>query len=111
MVQKGTPLSWAFEQQGHSFPKTMIFRRPVDPLHYKILYRSPEGVEFKQTCGWKSDGTNPTKIDLKAWHNLIVAGGSVHKSGLPTITENEMPLRVLPSAPEWLVNLLTGRSG
>jgi hypothetical protein len=98
-----------FERHGCHFPETMIFRSPVDPLHYKLLYRCPEGVEFKQMCGWKADGVTKTKIDLKAWHCLVVAGGSVHKSGLPTITEHEMPLKALPLAPEWLVNLLTAQ--
>jgi hypothetical protein len=107
--EEGHAVVMGFEQQGRSFPTTMVFRSPVDPLHYKLLYRSPKGVEFKQTCGWKVDGVNPTKIDLKAWHCLVVAGGSVHKSGLPTITENEMPLQALPLAPEWLVNLLTAQ--
>jgi hypothetical protein len=86
----------------------MIFRSPVDPLHYKLLYRSP-GVEFKQTCGWKADGVIKTKIDLKAWHCLVVAGGSVHWSGLPTLTENEMPFDALPLVPAWLVDLLTAQ--
>jgi hypothetical protein len=96
-----------FERRDCHFPGTMIFRSPVDPFHYKLLYRSPEGVEFKQTCGWKADGVTPTKIDLKAWHCLIVAGGSVHCSGRPTITEHEIPLEALSFVPEWLVNLLT----
>jgi hypothetical protein len=95
-----------YEQRGCSFPKTMIFRSPVDPFHYKLLYRCPAGVEFKQTCGWKSDGVTPTKIDLKAWHCLVVAGKSLHWSSQPTITENEMPLRVLPFVSVWLQKLL-----
>jgi hypothetical protein len=107
--EEGHAVIMDFERQGHSFPTTMVFRSPVDPFHYKLLYRSPEGVEFKQTCGWKADGINQTKIDTKAWHCLVVAGGSIHKSGLPTITENEMPLQSLPLAPEWLVNLLTAQ--
>ena len=98
-----------FERRGCPFPQTMIFRSPVDPFHYKLLYRCPQEVEFKQTCGWKADGVTKTKIDLKAWHCLVVAGGSVHKSGLPTITEHEMPLEALPLVPEWLVNLLTAQ--
>ena len=98
-----------FERRGYSFPKTMIFRSPADPLHYKLIYRAPEGVEFKQTCGWKADGTNPTRIDIKAWRCLVVAGGSIHHSGQPTITENELPLSALPEAPAWLVQLLASQ--
>ena len=82
-------------------------RRP-DPL--QILYRAPPGITFKQSDRWAADGIHKTKIDMKAWHNLVVAGGSVvHKCGLPTITENEMPADGLPLAPEWLVDLLVAQ--
>jgi transposase-like protein len=98
-----------FERRGCHFPETMIFRSPADYFHYKMIYRAPLGIEFKQVCRWKADGINKTEIDLKCWHNLIVAGNSLHQSGLPVITENEMPLSDLPEAPAWLVDLLVAQ--
>ena len=96
-----------FERRGCHFPKTMIFRSPEKADHYKYLYKAPPGITFKQANGWASDGIHKAKIDLKAWHSLVVAGGSVvHQCGLPTITENEMPFSDLPEAPEWLCDLL-----
>lgn len=98
-----------FERRDHRFPETMVFRSPADPLHYKLIYRSPAGVEFQQANRWKYDGINKTEIDLKAWHCLVVAGGSLHQSGQPVITENEMALSDLPEAPSWLCELLAAQ--
>ena len=98
-----------FERRGYHFPKTMTFRSPEKADHYKFVYRAPEGVVFKQADGWAADGIHKTKIDLKAWHNLVVAGGSLHQSGQPVITENEMAFSDLPEAPPWLVDLLVSQ--
>lgn len=93
------------EKQYGKLPETFTVRSGGGGFHY--YFKSRQGESFRNSVKIKLDFCENSGIDIRGQGGLLVAPGSIHKSG------NHYEIvcdSALTEAPTWLVNLITNTS-
>ncbi len=92
---EGTKDIQKLENENTPLPPTMK-TQSSNPHKYHLIYKSPPELDVHQ-----DRNEFGRDIDIKGWHNMVVAGGSIHKSGIRY--QELLGPEHITDAPDWVV--------